>query len=231
MAMYRSNVRRKRRFRPLKRRNRRKAYLPRTLAPRTKMVKLKVVEYINHTHSNGAIAVANIQQNSIDDPFTGLSQNQPLGYDQYKALYKKAMVLASRVFVQVHNNTSTSIMFGITAVPFNQGQTGLTTYEHYMEAPSTKFRLLSPDVDRANLGMQMSTKKLLQIKNYKDNRTELEIDLNNETPPTWINYWHLWSQPQDQSTNTTGTAVQFTVSVEYIILLSDPVIPARSADT
>lgn len=233
MALYRSNVRRSRRkFRPMRRRAiRRRAVIPRTLMPRNKLVKLKVVDYQNHTHTSGAIAVANIQQNSIDDPFTGLGTGQPLGYDQYKALYKKAIVLASKVFVQVHNNTSTAIMVGLTAVPYSQGATALTTYEHYMEHPNTKFRLLSPDVDRVNFGAQIATKKLLQIRNYKDNKTELEIDLTNESPPTWLSYWHLWSQPQDQSTTTSGTAVQFTITVEYIVLLTDPIIPARSVET
>ena len=232
MPPYRTNIRRSRRFRSKRRTPRtRKAIIPRTLQPRTKLIKIRSVDYQNHTHASGAIAVAKIQHNSIDDPFTSLGTGQPLGYDQYKALYKKAIVLASRCFAEVHNNTSTAIMVGITAVPYNQGTTALTTYEHYMEAPNTKHRLLSPDVDRANMSMQMSTKKLLQIKNYKDNKTELEIDLNAETPPTNLSYWHLWSQPQDQITETTGTALQLTITMEYIVLLTDPIIPARSVET
>lgn len=222
--------RRRRGFKPFRRATRKRAIIPRTLQPRTKVVKMKAVEYINHTHTSGALSATSIQFNSFDDIWGGASTQQPLGYDQYKALYKKAVVLSSKVVCQIHNNTSTAVMIGLTALPPNQ-TTGLDSYEYYMEAPNTKSKLLSPDVDRATLSSQMSTKKLWSIKNIKDNKTELEIDLVNETPPTNSGKWQIWSQPQDQTTTTTGTAVQWTCTVSYIVLLYDPIIPARSTDT
>lgn len=224
--------RRRRGFRPVRRSRRiKRTIIPRTIQPRTKVIKVHAVDYFNQTHNAGAIATLGTQQNSIDDPFTSNSGQQPCGYDQWKTLYRKAIVLASKVTVEVHNNTSAAVMVGLTPMPVGDGLNFLTTYEHYMEVPRTKHKLLSPDVDRAVLTHQISTKKLHSISNYKDNKQYLEIDLANETPPATPTYWHIWSQPQDQSTTTTGTAVQLTVKMSYIVLLYDPIIPARSVET
>lgn len=219
----------KRGFKPFKRRRRiRRHVIPRALQPRTKLIKAHCVKYLSVTGTNGACSTVLIQQNSIDDTFLTLGTNQILGYDQWKALYKKAMVISSRVLVMAHNSGSTSIVAGITAVPPNQGGTPLTTYEHYMETPNTTYKLLSPDVDRANIVAQISTKRLLSLTNYKDNKQYIEIDLANETPPTTLGQWHIWAQPQDQA--TTGT-LQMTIKVTYIVLLYDPIIPARSVES
>lgn len=215
--------------RRLRRRFRRKPKVIRSLTTSTKVVKCQVVESANGlTFTAGALNNLTIQGNSFDDPFGSGSTQQPLGYDQWKALYKKAKVLGCKVTYSVHNGSTGAVVVGITPCSKNQGTTALSNFEHYMEAPGTKYRILSPDVDKCTIVARRSTKKMLKINNVRD-ASEIEMGIDTETPPTDNYYFHVWAQPLDQTTALTG--VQTVYKVEYIVLLYDPIIPSRSTDT
>lgn len=218
----------RRRLRRRRRRTFRKRRIPRLITSSTKLIRATAVDTYAVTYTSGAIAMYPIQGNSIDDTFSVNSNRQILGYDQWKAFYKKAKVLGCKVITTYHNGSSGVILAGITPMSKNQGTTNLTDYEYYMEVPGTTWKMFSPDVDKGTLVAKRSTKKMLKVNNIKD-ASELEIDLVNETPPTDNYYFHVWSQPFDMTTALTG--VQLVVKVEYVILLYDPIIPARSADT
>lgn len=190
------------------------------------MIKCRAVEYINAV-SAGALGITPIQLNSCDDPFTSVGAGQPLGYDQWKALYKSAFVVASKVTVRAHNNGSVAVIIGLTPTKVPQGTTALTSYEHYMENPSTKSRILSQDLDHTVFSHAVSVKRFLSLSKIRDDDNS-RIDLVNETPPTRTAYWHLWAQALD----ATGTIdVDIVAQVDYTIVLTDPIIPSRSVET
>lgn len=217
-------------YKPKKRQRKRRGIIrkpiPRAITPNSKLIRAKVVDYQNYTPT-GALAAVEIQMNSIDDPFQTAGTGQPLGYDQWKALYKHAYVLGSKVTVKAHNNGTSACMIGITPMKPAQGSTNLTSYEHYMELPSTKSRILSPDVDHCTFSHKVSTKKFLSIKDIRDN-DDFKIDLVNETPPSTVSYWFVWAQAMDA---TAVIDIDTVITVDYIILLTDPIVPSRSTET
>lgn len=217
----------RRRFRRRPRRRLRKK-IPRSLAPSSKVIKCQVVESFAPTYTSGNLTLYTVQGNSIDDPFGGQSGNQPLGYDQWKALYKKAKVLGCKVYYTVHNGSSGAMVCGITPMPKNQSYTPLANFEHYVECPGTKHKVFSPDVDKGTIVSKRSTKRMLKLKDIKDEHN-VEINLVDETAPTDLYWFHVWSQPFDQTTALTG--VQILLKVEYIVLLYDYIVPARSSET
>lgn len=202
--------------------------VPRLLQSPTKLIKVKVSDYQAMTCTTGAIEVRSLQGNSIDDPFRSAGTGQPLGYDQWKALYRKAYVLGAKVKFTVYNNQSTALMYGITAIPENQVGSALTSYEHYIESPKTVSRLLSPDVDHGFLINKQSTKKMLHLSKIKDN-DECVVNLVTETAPSKEYHFQCWIQPVDQTSTLTG--VQTVIDIEYIVLLCDPILPSRSVET
>jgi len=214
------NKRRPRRYR----RGRLKRFVPRALAPRTKIIRCKAVNYLN-LQGTGALAMNPLQLNSIDDPSN--SNGQPLGYDQWKALYKKAIVIGSKLVVKFHNRGSYAAMVGIWPAPLNQGSTALTDYEYYGETPGCKSRLLSPEMDHTVMFHKVSVKKHLGRKDVKDD-DRLYVDLITETPPTDLCWWHVFAQAVDQAA---AYAVDAVVTCDFIVLLTDPIIPARSVET
>lgn len=202
--------------------------IPRAINPRVKVIRVKCSDYIPMSCTSGAISRVAIQGNSCDDPFAGNGTIQPLGYDQWKALYKSAYVIGAKVNMTVHNTAAKSIMYGITPMHKSQGTTTLSSYEYYNELPKTRSRLLSPDVDHGYLSSKTSTKKHMHRKNLTD-ENDLKVNLVDEIQPADIFYFHAWVQPTDQTTTVSDIECVFTV--EYIVLLTDPVIPTRSVES
>lgn len=224
-----------RKFRPRRKSSRRKfrrrRYIPRTLAPYSKMIRVKAVDYVNHnTHTSGALEMTPLQLNSIDDPFTTNGGGQPLGYDQWKALYRRAYVVACDIVVRVVNSDSSEAMVvGVTPMPVVMGTTVATSYEHYMEYPGTKQIIVSPDMDHAVLTNTCRLKKHLHVANFRD-KESLFLNLETEASPTDLCYWHLWSQPVTQASDP-ANGTRMVVTLSYIVVLFDNVYPGRSAET
>lgn len=229
LSGYRRSV--KVRRKPQRRRFRKRRRIPRSLTTNSKMIRVRAVDHFVHqTHTGGALEMTPVQLNSIDDPFTSTGTGQPLGYDQWKALYKKAFVAGSKVTLRFVNGDNTyNFMVGLTPMPLSQAATGLTDYEHYMEYPATKSLIVTPDMDKQWLFSKVSTRKHLHLSKLRD-VDEIRVDLVNETAPADLAYWHIWSQPLTKTADPTG-GVEFVVTVEYLVVLIDPVVPSRSVET
>ena len=201
--------------------------IPRAITSKQKVISCKASKYLNNTCTTGNLSMHKVNGMNVADPFVGSASVQPLGYDQWTALYDKAYVLGCKVKLTVHNGSANSVVYGITAMKQDQGSTALSDYEYYREVSGTKSRLLSPDVDHGYISQQRSTKKHLAIKNLIDE--DYEIDLSSESGPSNPYYFHCWCQPADKA--TTVTDIEFIIDVEYIILLRDAIVPSRSAHT
>lgn len=225
MAQKTRNSRKRTSYRKNKKKGIVKRSIPRTLAPANKLVRCRASNYQTFTCTSGALSGVRIKGNDITDPFDTYGAGQPLGYDQWKALYRTAYVLGCRVKFTVWNNQTTALMFGVSMMDKNQGSTLLTDYEYYKEVPKTNSRMLSPDVDHGVIVNKQSTRRGLSIKDIIDNDT-IRINLQADTGPNDNYYAHVWVQPVDQS--TTLTTVQGVIDVEYIVLLTNPIVPTRS---
>lgn len=200
--------------------------IPRAITSPAKLIRAKAV-YTHALTSSTASAATVISMMDITDPFVGSSNAQPLGYDQWKGLYNKAYVVGIKVSFIVHNKGTTAVMFGITPLPESQGSTGLSAYQHYMEMPVTKSRLLSPDVDHGFLSAKYNTRKWLHLSSLKD-EDAFHCDLDGETSPTRDAKILCWIGTVDGSTTNT---TEGTITVDYLIRLYDPIVPARSSDS
>lgn len=201
-----------------------------TLTSPTKLVKMKAVEYIDFANAtNGVATVKHVQATSFLDPFDTSSTVQPLGFDQWKALYNKAYVVASRLTVKWHNNGDEACIVGVVPMPVSQGKNSLSgggaTYEYYVEQKGCRNKLLSPDVDHTVTVGKVNNKKFYHISKFKD-ADDFMIDLTTPTEPNNMGYYHVFAGCINQSNTFDCEAV---LIVEYVILLTDPVIPARSA--
>lgn len=202
--------------------------VPRALTSREKVIRVKLVDgFTSAGSAAGALDVRLLNVMDITDPTSGHTNQQPLGYDEWKALYRKACVIGLSVRVRMHNKSSVGVMFGITPMPENQGNTALTSYEHYMELPGTVSRLLSPDVDHSVLTYRLSPRKVLHLKSLRD-EDAFHCVLPTETAPTRTFWLNTWIQPIDQATQSAHECV---IEYEFLVRLFDPIVPARSTDT
>lgn len=190
-----------------------------------------MTDMVNYSGASGAMTMVPIQLNSFDDPLLTNSTQQPLGYDQWKTLYRKAFVVGTKVKITFYNaETTIPMIVGICPVPVSQGTTSLANYEYYGEIPQNKFRVLSPDIDHTYISSAVSVKKHLQITNFKDNKEDYAFNLDTESPPSIMAYFHTYAQPMDQ-TSTYSSGVRAMITIDYIIVLFDQVLPSRSTET
>lgn len=215
--------RRSRRRRPYGRRRRTVALL----APHKKLIRCKAVQHWSHTtHVSGSMDMSPVQMNSCLDPFVTQGTGQPLGFDQWRALYENAYVIGAKVTVTYHNADAISYMVGITPMDEPAGTTSLANYEYYMEKKGTTRMLLTPDVDKITLTSKVGLKRWVKVKDLLDTN-EYRINLNTPAEPSKQLYFHVWTQPTNQaSTDTNG--IEMVVEVEYLLCLVHPVVPARS---
>jgi len=189
---------------------------------------MKVNRYINLTGAGGALIKAVIRMNDVVSPWAGATTGQPLYLDQAAALYKQAIVIGCKVHVKFHNSSAIAGIVGISKMPEDNATTP-TTYEHYQEMFPTVSRLLSPDVDHGILSMKASIKKHFGVKNLTDSEDFSSIITNSsDTSPTRTAEFHVWAQDMG---STAEIIVQATAVVEYIVLLRQRIIPARSTTT
>lgn len=218
----------RRRYRKRNRRGVIRRRVPRALTTRRKIIRARSVVSFSPTCTAGALQNYPLVMLDVADPWSSNGNQQFLGYDQWKTLYKKAVVLGIKLSVNVHNKGTVGAMFGCTPMPESQSTTALASYNHYMEYPATKSRLLSPDVDHGIIFHKISVKKHLGVTKLLD-EDSLHCDLANETGPSArFPCYHIWIQPVDASTTITAEMV---VNAEFLICLFDPVVPARSTDT
>lgn len=199
--------------------------IPPTLTTRTKVIRAKITDgFTSAGEAAGAIAIRLHSVMNVCDPTSGYGNKQFLGYDQWKTLYNKAVVLGVKVLVRCHNKGTVGMIFGVVAMPENKSNTNLTSYEHYAEVPSSKQRLLSPDVDHGVLVYKVNTRKHLDLKSLRD-EDAFHNNLNTETAASrtfWLNHFF---QPLDK---TTQCAFEAVIEYEYLIRLFDPIFPDRS---
>lgn len=166
--------------------------VPSLWAP-SQLVKLRVVTAFTSTpDSAGQIKTYTLFWNTLNDPTSGLSQNLPLGLDQWAALYSRYCVVGARAFVKVHNVTSTgAVAYGLTS--YEPGNTTApTSHEAALELPHTRSCILSPDMDHSGLGLSWSAKRAFKVRNLKD-ASELHGTLST-TPgsPASVARFYLW---------------------------------------
>lgn len=172
----------------------------------------------------GAITTQVINLNSAFDPAGTLSATQqPLGMDQYEALYNKYCVVGWKITVEAALlENSYPCVVGFTPTT---NSTTLTSANHYRELPGTVSRLATPDVDKLYFKAKGSVKKWIVPKGGKLLSTDEGSAAIGSNPARML-YGHFFIQCLD-SAQDAGVA-RLIVKQEQIVVFYDRKNPSRS---
>lgn len=216
--------------RPRTRRTRRKYYKRKSkrisnMWPATKVVKFRIALSKETGTTGGAINVIAFKMNSLNDPTSTESAQLPLGLDQWSALYTKYKVLGSRIKVLAHPTTITGA--GMIGLHLATTATPLTDHDHYRELPNTSMKMVSPDIDLAQLQINYSIHKYpFHIRNVKDADDQEGTFSTSPGDPADICYCHFFTQ---DSNKTSTVTFDYQLVQEFVVLLYDRTMPSRSA--
>lgn len=215
----------RRRGRGGRRRGRRRRYgrVPRTLAPYSVTRKLKSVLYLSLNPGAGALSVQKFELNNAFDPTGSMGSGQPLGFDQYSALYQRCCVIGwSCRFEVVSTDNSSPIAVGFTPLV---SSTDLTKYEHYKELPKTSSSVVTPDIDKLQMFARGGVKRFFLPPGGKI-LTDDTLSHAVSGGPSRKLYGHVWAQAMDGSSDP--ALVHVTVTLVQMCVFYVPEVPARS---
>lgn len=194
------------------------------LWPRSKVVKFRLVFETGQVGTNGAMTMNAIKANSLNDPCGSLNAQLPLGLDQWAAMYQKYIVLGSRIYVKPTLTSSTGAV--VVGLHLHDNDTSLANHNYYKELPRTRTTMVTAQKDYARgIFLNYSAKKFWHINNIKDDSEQEGAFSTTPGDPTDIAYFHFFTADLDASQTS---IVSSQIIVEYIVLLTNPVTPARS---
>lgn len=201
--------------------------LPLTGFPQKKLVRLRYTESVIINPGTLTVAYHEFRCNSLYDPNYGGLGHEFRGVDQWKTIYNHYYVLGSKCIVQCMPSTSTATVPGVWGVCTQHAPalfSGMTTDQVIESKRVNPYRIRTCG-GNASFGhpRQIATAKFSAKKMYEKNRASLLAFENGgsdfgsnpvETPVFVVWYGH--------TANADPAPQEFKVTIEAIVLLSDP---------
>lgn len=185
---------------------RRRQFIPRTITPDSKMVRLRYSETFQLNPASGATAMAHIKANDLYAPSTLTGAHQPLGFDQIMQLYERFCVVGSKISCafQVNQTTATAIV-GVAVRNSDtdesvQDTTAVQTNEGLLERNRTKWTYASTQLAGAPVArvqQKFGTKKFFHVSTINSNagnqRDEGTLWGTDSASPTTLAYYNIFA--------------------------------------
>lgn len=153
---------------------------------------------------------------------------QPLYYDTYANLFKKAMVVGSKATWYVtpthsqNNNTGQSSQILCGTYLSKQQLPFFSNYTAFVNARRGSMKAVSYQRNSTVVKSHYSMKKFWNIKDVKDNQDDFAVNsLDNLANPARTAFFIIWAQNQDPNDTREGT-LGFTVVMDMTICFSVP---------
>lgn len=195
----------------------------RTAFPASKITTLKYTEgYITVDAPVGSSAGYVFRANGLFDPnYTGTG-HQPLGFDQWCAMYNRYVVLASKIKVTFYA-TDTETLDVVAGVAVYDTTTTASSIEKYMEQPMASWTVIPA-------GAGADTKTCYAAFDVKTFNGNLPLDDvlqgNPSSDPGRLWYYHVFCGATGAAENP--GALKATLEIEYKVKFFSPVTLALS---
>lgn len=167
--------------------------------------------------SSGAL-VGNIwRANSINDPQEAIGGHQPMGHDTWATLFHHYVVLGSKITVNFVSSATTGAAPGTAGIYLSPtANFAYSNSSAFIEAKRGPYKQMSANSTRqVVMRNTFSAKKFFNVKDVKDNLLRLGAATN--VDPTEGAFFLIWFQ-----TASGTTTWYFTITIDYIVLYSEP---------
>jgi len=203
--------------------------------PKQRVVKMRYTQNIT-LDPTGPTDVYEFAANNINSPqyLVTTGTGRPLGYNQWSTFYKRWLVIGSRIRIMpVYASTTAGtipLLYGVNL--YNAGESPSSNPLVLIEQGRCKYRTMQPIQNGAYqpIGYSFSPKKWFNMKNLKDNWDTLAQLFANNTAagsPAKEAIYGVFAAASDGSTNV--QPVNFTVQIDYLVLVQEPLLLPASA--
>jgi len=205
---------------------RRKRYVPRnrfstsSVMPKTMKVNLKYFDQVSLNPVTGSQTNGYVMRaNDIFDPDVQLGGHQPMGFDQYMALYTRFRVVGAKISCTFVANDSTSLnSSALCGILKSTSSSFSGTVNTTIENDKCVYRVIQLGDTSRPLTLKYSTKKSQGIKNIMDN---YELSGTVIGSPAIQDYFHVWTGNVNPSNDAEPVDIQ--IHISYSVIFSDPV--------
>jgi len=194
--------------------------------PLTRIAKLRYCLETGFTSTNGTFLLHQFSANDCHDPdFTSVG-HQPMGWDQWKALYNHYVVVGSKmtIYGKAADTNTKSLTCGVFLDDdYTSSYSNISGMIEARKGSFTKIGLPSGGAVMKKLTCGFSAKKYFNVANIKDNF--LRLGANTGVSPAETASYNFWYQTEDQSTTASIRAI---VIIDYVVLFSEPKSIAQS---
>jgi len=203
--------------------------------PKQRVVKMRYTQNIT-LDPTGPTDIYEFSANNINSPqyLVNTGTGRPLGYNQWSSFYKRWLVIGSKVRIMpVYASTTAGtipLLYGVNL--YNAGESPSSNPLLLIEQGRCKYRTMQPIQNGAYqpIRYSFSPKKWYNMKNLKDNWDSLsQLFANNTTggAPGKEALYGVFAAAADGSTNV--QPVNFTVQIDYLVLVQEPLLLPASA--
>lgn len=198
---------------------------PKAAFPRTFMARLKYFDQVSLNPTVGSnVSTYSYKCNDVFDPDAQLGGHQPMGFDQYMAIYGRFRVVASKCSCIFLANDSTSLnssaVCGILRTTSNSFPGSISVV---VENDSCVYRAIQLGDTSRPISIKYNTKKSQGIKNIMDN---IELSGTSTGSPAIQDFYQIWIANANPSNDAEPVDIQ--VQLTYWVVFSDPNLLALS---
>lgn len=211
---------------------RRRFYLPIGGFPKSKMVRLRYVEYTSLNAGTGGIASVAYVANGMYDPRVSVGGHQPANFDSWMAQYDHFCVLGSKLkvtYMPVDGTTNVPSILGILLSDTGSRATASTSVEYLLESRYARksMRLAGPIMGdkQATCVHTFSASKFFGKSKQAVLGTDKYIG-SASADPTDGAFFEIFAGAPTATTDPSG--INLLVEIEYVAVLSEPKPPAES---
>lgn len=198
--------------------------------PMNQMVRMRYHTTLLLTPNNGYVATSYVfRANSIFDPDASGVGHQPLGHDQWAQFYSTYCVVGSKIIVKFakdqqqigsgeSNYLAGIILHDTGSLPTTNVD---TLFEQGLSVPTSVGVGNMTSTNVVKKTKKFSAKKFFNITNIRDNQDRIGAPFGSNPPSTGDAFFIPYASVTVGSGDTT-TSIDVDVTIEYLVLLSDP---------
>lgn len=189
------------------------------------LAKLRYVDTKTFTYNaDGTMALHNFRCNSIQDPdYTGVG-HQPLGHDEWQLIYKRYIVVGSKIHLQIQAMSDDNLVYPVTiGVQLTNNGTVAGNMNTTLENKRCSFVNVcqQPGMKAYNINKTFSTKKFFGINDIRDNMDDFGAEFGES--PTEDAFFTVFYGSTSGAALPEAKTVVVQVTIDYIVLMTDPI--------
>lgn len=185
--------------------------------PKVRRAYLRYADTVSLTSTVGALGLYQFRANSVQDPDLTSTGHQPMGYDQWAALYNHYVVVGAKITIK-SLATAQVAPYGAIMGCYISDDTSFpySTPDGFIESKRGSWRTLTQQRNAVSFTTKFSSKRFFNVTDIKDNLSRLGATVSGN--PSDVAIFNIWYA--DLNNNSTSQLAM--VTIDFVVDFFEP---------